>query len=207
MNAAPQTFPITRFAAVIDVQYASSNERDPIPYFAPGGILLSELVPGEFGLVITGHSYSVTIVALTVTHTWKIISDGVQLEVRFSPWAPGEQLHGETWLYLHFKKRVVYSDFNRAFWDVIWRAQSKAQQIEESLDDIGYANPSNFTRYCRQYLGEDYFDRLPDSGSEDSGSDDTRSDDEHSHPHWSDEEEGSTSNGDEDSDATAVERP
>nr|VWO99241.1 Chitin synthase ChsE (EC [Ganoderma boninense] len=205
--AASQTFPITRFAAVIDVQYASSNDRDPIPYFAPGGVLLSELAPGEFGLVITGHSYSVTIVALNVTHRWKIVSDGVHLEVRVSPWAPGEQLHGETWLYLRFKKCVVYSDFNRALWDVFWRAQSKAQQLQDSLDDIGYASPSNFTRHCRQYLGEDYFERLPDSGSEGYGSDDTRSDDERSYPDWSDEAEGSTSNGGEDSDVTAVEAP
>lgn len=76
--------------------------------------------------------------------------------------------------------------------------QSKAQLLQARLKDIGYAQPSNFTGYCRQYLGADYFDQLTESESE--------SDDEDSS--LGDEDEGSDSTGrsgtESDSQATAV---
>ncbi|KAI1785306.1 hypothetical protein LXA43DRAFT_1066016 [Ganoderma leucocontextum] len=184
--------PIIQFAAVTDVQYASTNDIDPVPSFARGGVILSELAPGEFGMVITGHSYSVTIVAVTITDTWKIISDSDRLEVHFSPWGPREQLYSQTWLYLRFKRSAIHSDFNRVLWNIFRHVQSKAQLLQSRLDDIGYARPSNFTRYCRQYLGEDYFDQLTDSEESDADNEDTPSDDNTSQPDWSDEAEGSS---------------
>ncbi len=34
--------------------------------------------------------------------------------------------------------------------------------------EVGFAEPSNFTRYCCQYLGEDCFDTLEESEDEES---------------------------------------
>ncbi|PIL24707.1 hypothetical protein GSI_12593 [Ganoderma sinense ZZ0214-1] len=212
ISMSSESYPITKFAAVIDVQYASSNESDTVPYFARGGVLLSELDPGEFALVITGHSYSATIVSVAINERWKIASDSDRQEVRFSPWGPGEQLHGQTWLYLRFKKALVYSDFNRVLWNMFWLVQSKAQILQARLKDIGYAQPSNFTKYCRQYLGDDYFDQLPESESESENEEDSFSDNP-SQPDLSDDDEGldspaahsASSVGESDSEATAVE--
>ncbi|PIL33821.1 hypothetical protein GSI_04446 [Ganoderma sinense ZZ0214-1] len=193
MTAKLLNWPITRFAAVEDVKYASSNELDTVPYFAPGGVLLSELAPGEFGMVITGHSYSVTIVAVTITGDWKIASDSDRLEVRMSPWRREEQLYGQTWLYLRFKNSLVYLDFNRVLWDTVWQLQTKAKMLQARLDDVAYAQPSNFTKYCRQYLGEDYFDQLTDSGGSESDSEEDRIHDNSSLPAWDDGNGGSGS--------------
>ena len=68
-----------------------------------------------------------------------------RLEVRFSPWGANEQLYGQTWLYLRFKKPLVYADFNRVLWNTFLRVQSKAQLLQSRLKDIAYAQPSKFT--------------------------------------------------------------
>ena len=175
------------------------------------------------GMVITGHSYSTTIVAVSVTDTWKIVSDSVSheevlicvciltmfypqhcREVRLSPWGPREQLHGQTWLYLRFKSSAVYIDFNRVLWDVFWRVLSKAQLLKARLDDIGYARPSNFTRHCRQYLGDDYFDQLTDSEESEDDHEGTASGDSNSHLDWGEGMEGSGSEVGSCSEATAI---
>ena len=39
-------------------------------------------------------------------------------------------------------------------------------KIQARLSDIAFATPSRFTHYCRQYLGENYFDTLSDSEEE-----------------------------------------
>lgn len=74
---------------------------------------------------------------------------------------------------------------------MFWQVQAKAKLLKARLDDVGYAQPSNFTKYCRQYLGENYFDELTDSGGSESDSEDGRSDDNYSQPGWGYGAEGS----------------
>ena len=35
--------------------------------------------------------------------------------------------------------------------------------LESRLYSLAYAEPSNFTKHCRQYLGETYFETLEDA--------------------------------------------
>ena len=35
--------------------------------------------------------------------------------------------------------------------------------LQDRIEDIAFSNPSNFTTYCRQYLGDNYFDNLEDA--------------------------------------------
>ncbi len=71
--------------------------------------------------------------------------------------------HVKAWTYLRFAVTTDLTRFTRevfAAFDVI---NTRRQLIDNRIWDIAYENPSNFTRYCREYLGQDYFDELQDS--------------------------------------------
>ena len=69
-------------------------------------------------------------------------------------------------MHLRFDDRAVFADFNRRFWQCYFEAEEHVRMLQRRLDLVAHASPSNFTRYCRQYLGEDYFDSLQDSDDE-----------------------------------------
>ncbi|KAI0690824.1 hypothetical protein C8T65DRAFT_745667 [Cerioporus squamosus] len=156
-----QHYPATRFAAVVGVQYAMTNDRQPLATFNVGGVMLSELYPGEVAIITVGSSYQNTVDSMMLSYTTEIITDNPRQEVRFS--APVRSA-GEikSWTYLRFADRAVYARFNRILWDLYDRVSTKEMLIHSRLAEVAYDLPSNFTKYCRQYLGEDYFDKLPD---------------------------------------------
>lgn len=73
----------------------------------------------------------------------------------------------KTWTHLRFYERTVYTDFLRRLWAAHHQVTCKRMLVHRRLIEVGYAEPSNFTKFCRQYLGEDYFDNLVDSESDD----------------------------------------
>lgn len=72
----------------------------------------------------------------------------------------------KTWTHLRFYERTVYTDFLRHLWAAHHQVTCKRMLVHRRLIEVGYAEPSNFTKFCRQYLGEDYFDNLVDSESD-----------------------------------------
>ncbi len=69
----------------------------------------------------------------------------------------------QSWTHLHFDDRTEYAHFNRALWEIFDIVTAKHELLQNRLDLVAYAEPSNFTRYCRQYLGQNYFDNLDPS--------------------------------------------
>ena len=86
-------------------------------------------------------------------------------------WSPHPRVYGgvQRWMRLRFYNRRTFFDFNRRFWRCVWETQERDRIIEERLSLIGHTLPPNFTQYCREYLGQDYFDNLPDSDEEEGG--------------------------------------
>ncbi|PIL23149.1 hypothetical protein GSI_14458 [Ganoderma sinense ZZ0214-1] len=162
MNDATQTYPLVHFAAVQGVEIASTNDQRPDVEFRPGGVMLAELVPGEFAIIITAQPCTNTIAAMTITHNYQVLSDTERLEVR---WTSGSTrfLQGPTWLNLRFANRLLFTDFNRAFTQILWDVQLKIRILQDRIEEIAFGNPSNFISYCRQYLGDAYFDSFVDS--------------------------------------------
>ncbi len=65
------------------------------------------------------------------------------------------------WTRLRFADRRVYARFNRYLWAAYDVVAHREMAIQDRLYAIAYESPSNFTHYCRRYLGEDYFDNIP----------------------------------------------
>ncbi|PIL29464.1 hypothetical protein GSI_08406 [Ganoderma sinense ZZ0214-1] len=162
MNDATQTYPVVHFAAVQGVEFARTDDQHPDVEFRPGGVMLTELVPGEFAIIITAQPCTSSIAALTITHNYQVLSDTERLEVR---WTSGASrfLHGSSWLHLRFANRLLFTDFNRAFWQILWDVQLKIRILQDRIENIAFSNPSNFISYCRQYLGDAYFDSFAGS--------------------------------------------
>lgn len=87
-------------------------------------------------------------------------------EVRFSA---RDRSAGElkSWTYLRFADRMVYGRFNRILWALYDKVSAREILIHTRLSEVAYDLPSNFTKYCRQYLGDNYFDTLPEEEDED----------------------------------------
>ncbi len=75
----------------------------------------------------------------------------------------------KAWTYLRFAVMTDMTKFSRevfAAFDVI---SVRRKLIDDRIWDIAYEDPSNFTMYCREYLGQDYFDELEDSDDDSVG--------------------------------------
>ena len=75
---------------------------------------------------------------------------------------PEAALYGRSWMYIRFGDSLAFADFNRVLWGLFWKVETNARMLADRLYDIAWATPSNFTRYCWQYLGDDYFTREDD---------------------------------------------
>ncbi len=86
----------------------------------------------------------------------------VNQTVRYSA---GSQGRGETknWTHLKFFDRIAYTGFLRHLWAAYHDVTSKHMLIHSRMLAVGFSQPSMFTRHCRQYLGEDYFDGLEET--------------------------------------------
>ncbi|RDX40500.1 hypothetical protein OH76DRAFT_1490236 [Lentinus brumalis] len=163
-----QQYPVTRFAAVVGVQYALTNDKRPVATFRVGGVMLNELYPGEVAIIVVGGSYEHTVDSMMISYSMEIISDNPRQEVRFSARVrSSEEL--KSWTYLRFADRTVYTRFNRILWASYDKVTAREMLVQTRLSEIAYDLPSNFTKYCRQYLGEGYFDTLPDEDSDTEG--------------------------------------
>ncbi|RPD52076.1 hypothetical protein L226DRAFT_527746 [Lentinus tigrinus ALCF2SS1-7] len=167
-------YPRTKFAAVDRVQYADTDDQNPLAKFRSGGVMLSEVLPGESRpltfvqivvIIVTGSTYSFTVATMMVSANWEILQDNVDQVVRWAPRASRDK--DRRWTYVRFFDRVVYADFNRRLWEAFHQLTVKQALIRARVDEIAHSEPSNFTKYCRQYLGEGYFDTLVDMDEED----------------------------------------
>ncbi|PIL36032.1 hypothetical protein GSI_01692 [Ganoderma sinense ZZ0214-1] len=163
MEAPPQYYPFTRFAAISDVRFATTNDVNPVPSFEDGGVLLCELAPGEFGFIVADESRA-AVAAMTITSSWVIVANTEYLEVRCFTGAPCARTDafGRMWMHVRITDRLIYAEFNRILWDIYWQVQSKTCMLQERLHHIAFAQPSNLVDYCRQYLGNDFADNLED---------------------------------------------
>ncbi|KAI0709974.1 hypothetical protein C8Q76DRAFT_798745 [Earliella scabrosa] len=158
LENATEISPKVCFAAVRHVLWGQSDDSKPEAVMRPGGVMLCELVAGEFAIIVTGSSYSVTVTSMMIAADWEIIPDNASLTMR---WAPRPLSGGKSWTYLRFYDQVVYADFNRCIWDIYHQVTVRRTRINSTLHAITYDEPSKFTKYCREYLGDDYFDNLP----------------------------------------------
>ncbi len=75
----------------------------------------------------------------------------------------------KSWTYVRFETQRKLTKFIRELFAAFDVVSERDHLINTRIFEIGFDTPSNFTKYCRQYLGQDYFDNLMDS--EDSESD------------------------------------
>ncbi|TFK82409.1 hypothetical protein K466DRAFT_568444, partial [Polyporus arcularius HHB13444] len=166
-TGADPVFPRTLFAAVEGVRYALSSGAPALVFYRRGGVLLSELARGAFAIIVVGGSYDRTIDTLLLSAATNIVSDNAHHELRYSTGPPshsfavGSASDTRVWTRLRFADRRVYARFNRYLWAAYDLVAHRETAIQDRLYAIAYESPSNFTHYCRQYLGEDYFDNLP----------------------------------------------
>ncbi|KAI0691207.1 hypothetical protein C8T65DRAFT_745539 [Cerioporus squamosus] len=184
-----QLYPQTIFAAVRGIQYGLARaDRQPLSIHKSGGVLLSELSTGVFAIVVVCSAYDRTVDTVLISSSLEIIPDNASCSVVHRSQAlTGQQVHNvisfslpvadgqrRWWTHLRFYDRRVYARFSRHVWAAYDVVTAGEATIQERLDQVAYASPSNFTHYCRQYLGADYFDNLSEdsyAGSEDGDED------------------------------------
>ena len=60
----------------------------------------------------------------------------------------------------------MYAKFNKELWAAFEKVTAKQILVQSRLYAIAYEEPSAFTKHCRQYLGEDYFDTMEEEADE-----------------------------------------
>ena len=65
-----------------------------------------------------------------------------------------------SWAYIRLLDRDVYAKFNKELWTAFEKVTAKQVLVQSRLYAIAYEEPSAFTKHCRQYLGEDYFNTM-----------------------------------------------
>ncbi|KAI0681930.1 hypothetical protein C8T65DRAFT_703797 [Cerioporus squamosus] len=166
-STAPEEYPLVKYAHVDLVQYAMTDDLRPEAGFKRGGVMIAELVPGEFAIIVTGGMYTVTVDTCIVVASMEIIPDIPRREIR---WSLFNAAGPKRWTYLRFGSRSHLATFAKELFIAHENVTVRQSLMDARLYDIAYDIPSNFTRYCRRYLGEDYFDKLPESDSEDNSS-------------------------------------
>ncbi|KAI0700643.1 hypothetical protein C8T65DRAFT_709616 [Cerioporus squamosus] len=102
--------------------------------------------------------------------------DRKRREVRWSLWTT-HPYTVKSWTYVRFGEAHDFTKFTRELFAAFDVVSERANLISTRVHEIAFNTPSNFTKYCRQYLGQDYFDNLVDSEdgqSDRSGSPDTQ---------------------------------
>ncbi|RDX40365.1 hypothetical protein OH76DRAFT_1423747 [Lentinus brumalis] len=161
--------PLVKFAHVDLVHYAMTDDRYPEASFKKGGVMIVELIPGEFAIIVTGGMYTVTVDTCVVVSNMEIIPDIRRCEIRWSLFG-SSATERKSWTYLRFGNRSDLATFNKELFCAHSVVAARHSLVHARLYDIAYDIPSKFTRYCRQYLGQDYFDNLSESYTEGSSS-------------------------------------
>ncbi|RDX39743.1 hypothetical protein OH76DRAFT_1413381 [Lentinus brumalis] len=81
--------------------------------------------------------------------------------------------HTKSWTHVRFGVPTDFTKFARELFTALDVVSTRHHQIHDRIWEIAYEEPSNFTKYCREYLGQDYFDNLEDDTE---GSDDDETD-------------------------------
>ncbi len=128
-------------------------------------------------IIVVGSSYNVTVNRCIMTADMEICPDIVShsfqanatsfdktvlqrcTEIRWSV-TPRYRSQMKSWTYLRFAVMTDLTKFAREVFAAFDAITAKRQLIDNRVYDIAYDSPSNFTKYCREYLGDDYFDDL-----------------------------------------------
>lgn len=150
--------------------------------------VLQVFLDGVFSdvIIVIGGAYHVTVDRCIITANMEICPDTVsrfyifrrvvhQVVVQRSReirWTLGFQngRNNKSWTYLRFGLSTDLTRFARELFAAFDAVTTKYHLVHNRIYDIAYAEPSNFTNYCREYLGQEYFDALGDSDIDESQS-------------------------------------